>query len=192
MAAGYCLGPVFLEPNRKTVLFRLGLFCFALFLSLRIGNFYGDPHAWTPQKNALFTLFSILNFEKYPPSLLYLLATAGMTFIGLALFEELKLERIRRPLLTVGKAPLFFYLLHIYLIHGAALAVTRYRELPIRWLMTGSADTPYPEIPSPEFGYDLPVVYGIWLTLLLLLYPCCLAFVRIKRRYPHLAWLSYF
>jgi uncharacterized membrane protein len=192
MAAGYCLGPVFLEPNRKTVLFRLGLLCLALFLSLRLGNFYGDPHAWTPQKNALFTLFSILNFEKYPPSLLYLLATAGLMFIGLAFFEELKPEPIRRPLLTVGKAPLFFYLLHIYLIHGAALAVTRYRELPVDWLMAGSAKTPYPQMPSPEFGYDLPVVYGIWLALLLLLYPCCEAFVRIKRRYPHLVWLSYF
>ena len=191
MAAGYCLGPVFLEQNRHTILFRLGLFCLALFLVLRLGNLYGDPHPWAPQKNGLFTLFSMLNFEKYPPSLLYLLVTLGLMFIGLALFESLKLQIIRQPLLIVGKAPLFFYLLHIYLIHGAALAVTHYRGLPVDWLLTGSAGTPYPAIPSPEYGYDLPTVYGVWLALLVLLYPFCNFFVQIKRQYPHIVWLSY-
>lgn len=191
MAAGYCLGPVFLEPNRQTILFRLGLSCLALFLVLRLGNFYGDPHPWSPQKNGLFTLFSLLNFEKYPPSLLYLLATLGLMFIGLALFENRRLPIIRQPLLTVGKAPLFFYLLHIYLIHGAALAVTHYQGLPADWLTAGSPEKPFPEIPSPDYGFDLPAVYGVWLALLVLLYPCCRLFVRIKQRYRHVAWLSY-
>ncbi|MEC4748882.1 heparan-alpha-glucosaminide N-acetyltransferase domain-containing protein [Methylomicrobium sp. Wu6] len=191
MAAGYCLGPVFLEPNRQTIVFWLGLFCLALFLLLRLGNLYGDPQPWAPQKNGLFTLFSMLNFQKYPPSLLYLLTTLGLMFIGLALLEGLKLQCIRLPLLTVGKAPLFFYLLHIYLIHGAALAVTHFRGLPVAWLFAGSAAHPFPAAPAPEYGYDLPVVYGVWLAVIVLLYPLCHAFVRIKQRYRHIAWLSY-
>ena len=133
----------------------------------------------------------MVNFEKYPPSLLYLLVTLGLMFIGLSLFESLKLQIIRQPLLTVGKAPLFFYLLHIYLIHGAALAVTYYRGMTVDWLLTGSSRVPFPEIPSPEYGYDLPVVYGVWLAVLALLYPFCHIFVRIKRQYPHIVWLSY-
>lgn len=191
MAAGYCLGPVFLEQNRQTIVFWLGLFCLALFLLLRLGNLYGDPHPWAPQKNWQFTLFSMLNCQKYPPSLLYLLMTLGLMFIGLALFEGRKLQFIRLPLLTVGKAPLFFYLLHIYLIHGAALAVAHYRGLPINWLFTGSASHPFPHMPAPEFGYDLPTVYGIWLAVIVLLYPFCHVFVRIKRRYRHVVWFSY-
>jgi len=191
MAAGYCLGPVFLEPNRQTILFWLGLFGIALFLLLRLGNLYGDPHPWAPQKNGLFTLFSIVNFQKYPPSLLYLLMMLGLMFIGLALFEGCLLRLIRQPLLTVGKAPLFFYLLHIYLIHGAALAVTHLRGLPVAWLFAGTAAHPFPAVPAPEYGYDLPVVYGIWLAVLVLLYPFCLVFARIKQRYRHVAWLSY-
>jgi uncharacterized membrane protein len=191
MAAGYCLGPLFFEQNRQTILFWLGLFCLAAFLLLRLGNLYGDPHPWAPQKNGLFTLFSILNFQKYPPSLLYLLVMLGLMFIGLALFEGIKPQVIRQPLLIIGKAPLFFYLLHIYLIHGAALAVTHYRGLPVDWLLTGSSRVPFPEIPSPEYGYDLPVVYGVWLAVLVLLYPFCHIFVGIKRQYRHIAWLSY-
>jgi hypothetical protein len=89
-------------------------------------------------------------------------------------------------LLIVDKAPLFFYLLDIYLIHGAALAVTHYRGLPVDWLLTGSAETPYPAIPSLEYGFDLPTVYGVWLALPALLYPFCHIFVRIKQRYPHI------
>jgi hypothetical protein len=119
------------------------------------------------------------------------LMALGLMFIGLALFESYKLQIIRQPLLIVGKAPLFFYLLHIYLIHGAALALAHYRGLPVDWLLTGSSRAPFPEIPSPEYGYDLPTVYGIWLALLVLLYPCCHIFVLIKQRYRHIAMLSY-
>ncbi|WP_374087010.1 DUF1624 domain-containing protein [Methylomicrobium lacus] len=191
MAAGYCLGPVFLEPNRQTILFWLGLFGIALFLLLRLGNLYGDPQPWAPQKNGLFTLFSLVNFQKYPPSLLYLLMMLGLMFIGLALFESRSLRLIRQPLLTVGKVPLFFYLLHIYLIHGAALAVTHLRGLPDAWLFAGSVAHPFPAVPAPEYGYDLPAVYGVWLAALVLLYPLCLVFMRIKQRYRHVAWLSY-
>jgi len=191
MAAGYCLGPVFLEPNRQTIVFWLGLFCLALFLLLRLGNLYGDPHPWTPQKDGLFTLFSLLNVEKYPPSLLYLLATLGLMFIGLALCEGGIPRFMRSPLLLVGRVPLFFYLLHIYLIHGAALAVTQFRGLPADWLLTGSARAPFPAPPSSEYGYDLPLVYGIWLALLVLSYPFCLVFAGLKQRFGHVSWLSY-
>lgn len=191
MTAGYCLGPVFLEHNRRTILFWLGLFCLALFLLLRLGNLYGDPHPWTPQKGGLFSLFALINVEKYPPSLLYLLLTLGLMFIGLAQFEGFKLQFIRQPLLIVGKVPLFFYLLHIYLIHGAALAAAHCRGLPVDWLLMGSADHPFPEVPAAEYGYDLWVVYGVWLVLLVLLYPFCHVFARIKERHRQIVWLSY-
>ena len=193
MAAGYCLGPLFQQETqrRRAVLWRSGFLCILVFLILRLGNLYGDPRLWTSQSSPMFTVFSILNCQKYPPSLLYLLITLGIMFLGLALFEGRHAHRFGKPLIAIGKAPLFFYLLHIYLIHGAAWIAAYLRGLPVDWLSAGTAHKPFPEMPSPEYGYDLPVVYGVWLAVLLFLYPVCYGFVLIKRRYRHVAWLGY-
>ena len=193
MAAGYCLGPLFLQAIRRsqTVLWLLGFLCIMMFLFLRLGNIYGDPRPWVRQNDLAFTVFAILNCQKYPPSLLYLLMTLGIMFVGLAMFEGRWAQRFGKPLITIGKAPLFFYLLHIFLIHGAALSVTHLRGLPVDWLLNGSPSVPFPKMPSPDFGFDLPVVYIVWLALVVLLYPLCYGFVLIKRRYGHIGWLSY-
>lgn len=193
MAAGYCLGPLFLQPpqRRQKTLLLLGLMCIGLFLMLRLGNFYGDPKPWLPQKNWAFTLFAVLNCAKYPPSLLYLLMTLGLMFACLALLEWRKMQRFGIPLIVFGKTPLFFYVIHLPLIHGAALADSSIRGLPVDWLFTGSARSPIPSVPASGYGYDLAAVYAIWLALLMLLYPICAAFVRIKRRHRQLPWLKY-
>ncbi|MGR9087249.1 MAG: DUF1624 domain-containing protein [Gammaproteobacteria bacterium] len=193
MAAGYCLAPIFLQPpkRRQSALLLLGLASIGAFLLLRLGNFYGDPKPWQPQYSPAFTVFSVLNCTKYPPSLLYLLMTLGMMFIGLALFDRFSTPRRADPLLNFGKAPLFFYMIHLPLIHGAALVSTLVKGLPVDWLIDGSGRSTIPSVPSPEYGFDLPVIYAIWLALLLLLYPLCLAFVQIKRKHRHLPWLQY-
>jgi len=193
MAAGYWLGPVFFKAPRprKTILLLLGFGFITAFVILRLNNIYGDPKPWLPQKDSLFTLFAVLNCEKYPPSLLYLLMTLGLVFLGLALFEWNKLHRYCRPLITLGRVPLFFYLIHIPLIHGAALAFVQLRGLPIDWLFRGSGRLPFPTMPTSEYGYDLTTVYGIWLLLLTLLYPACYAYAWFKQRHREIQWLTY-
>ena len=182
MAAGYCMGPLFLQSVeiRQTRFVLLGLTAIMLFLVLRISNIYGDPQPWSPQKSTMMTLLSILKCEKYPPSLLYLLMTLGPMFIGLALFERAKIHCAGLLLLEFGKAPLLFYIIHIFLIHGAAYAITLYRGLPTEWLVNGSAKMPFPTIPSPEYGFDLIYVYVIWLGLLVVLYPVCAAYNSVR------------
>ncbi|MGR9108456.1 MAG: DUF1624 domain-containing protein [Gammaproteobacteria bacterium] len=193
MALGYWLGPLFLQAtsSRQTILWSSGFLCLFVFLLLRLGNVYGDPRPWSPRSNFLLTVFAILNCQKYPPSLLYLSITLSIMFFGLALFEGGRVQQVGKPLIVIGKAPLFFYLLHIYVIHGAALLVTHTRGLPVDWLSMGTARNPFPEIPSPDYGYDLASVYAIWLAVIVLLYPICYGFVRIKRRYRQLVWLGY-
>jgi uncharacterized membrane protein len=193
MAAGYCFGPVFLLPEqrRRRALLLTGGLCAVVFLLLRLTNLYGDPKPWMPQKNWVFTVLSVLNCIKYPPSLLYLLMTLGMMFVCLALFDKDKVQRMGRPLIVFGKSPLFFYLIHLPLIHGAMLAATWLRGLPVDWLATGSGRSPLPKLPAPEFGYSLPAVYAFWLALLVLLYPVSYGIVEIKRKYRHISWLAY-
>lgn len=193
MSAGYCLGPLFLQTpqKRQTALLFLGLACIGLFLLLRLGNFYGDPVPWIPQKNWIFTLLSVLNCAKYPPSLLYLLMTLGLMFVFLRIMENGKILSYGHCLIIFGKVPLFFYVLHLPLIHGAALVATSLKGMPLDSLFTDAVRAAKPLLPSPQYGFDLPMVYAYWVALLVLLYPLCDAFVKIKRRYPHLPWLQY-
>jgi hypothetical protein len=160
-------------------LFRLGIGFAALFLLLRLSNLYGDPEAWQAQDDPFFTVFAVLNCQKYPPSLSYLLMTLSVMMLLITLFEGLNLILVRKPLLTFGRVPLFFYLIHLPLIHGIALAVTYFRGLPVDWLL-GHGNHAFPTIPAPEYGFNLSTVYWIWMIILLLLYPLCKLFSSYK------------
>ncbi|MBI2947990.1 MAG: DUF1624 domain-containing protein [Verrucomicrobia bacterium] len=169
MAAGYAFGSMFLweAKRRQRAILSLGLILSALFFILRAANVYGDPSAWSVQKSPLYTFFSFINCTKYPPSLLYLCMTLGPALIVLACVERAT-PRFLEPVLVFGRVPLFYYLLHLPLIHGLAVVIRQ---------------------GGP--GYDLPVVYAVWIGVILVLYPVCRWFANVKRRRRD-AWLSYF
>ena len=176
MSLGYWLGPLFLElqENRRFKMAVTGLTLIAAFILLRMLNIYGDPQPWQSQNSALFTLLSFLKVQKYPPSLLYLLVTLGLMFLFLTLFERAGPSRYSKILIVFGRTPLFFYMAHIYLIHAAALVIAWLRGLPVNWLLEGSVNIPFPVVPLPNYGFNLAAVYGLWLVLLVILYPFCL------------------
>ena len=187
MAAGYVFGAVFLlnRPRRRTTMLGLGASLILLFVALRATNFYGDPHPWSPRQDALFTVLSFLNCQKYPPSLLYLLMTLGPALLALPVFEH-SLGRLGRPLLMFGRVPLFFYLLQWYAAHLLAVVVNAALGQPASWLLGGAPwDAPQGS------GYSLGVVYLMWIVVLILLSPPCRWFAALKRRRRD-AWLSYF
>ena len=167
MACGYLLGPVMQveKSERQRVVFRLGAAITVAFVALRLANFYGDPTPWSPQDTWLWTMLSLLNCEKYPPSLLYLMMTLGPALILLAWFDE-----ARGPLAsffaTFGRVPFFYYVIHIYLIHALAVVTA--------FAMTGVLTT------SPEISFSLIGVYLIWLLVIVLLYPICRWFAELK------------
>ena len=155
----------------------------AAFVLLRLANGYGDPHPWAPQSSALFTVLSFLNVHKYPPSLLYVLMTLGPALILLAVFETSR-GALARGLQMFGRVPLFFYVLHIVLAHALAGLVALAAGYGTSVLTGFFFDFPR------EWGYGLPVVYGVWLLVLALLYPLCRWFADVKRRRSDW-WLSY-
>jgi uncharacterized membrane protein len=167
MAAGYLLGPVMqLEGvTRQRALFWLGAAMTLGFIVLRATNLYGDPAPWTIQETWFSTILSFLNCEKYPPSLLYLMMTLGPALILLACFEHAR-GPFARFLATLGQVPFFYYVIHIYLIHGLAVATG--------FAMTGTFTR------TPAIGLSLSGVYVVWLLALVLLYPICRWFVVFK------------
>jgi hypothetical protein len=82
---------------------------------------------------------------------------------------------------------LFFYLVHLYLIHLLALFVAAIDNGPVSALV-GSVWSP--EMPQ-DYGYSLPIVYMLWLVVLIILYPVCRGFEAFKAYKPHWGWLNY-
>jgi uncharacterized membrane protein len=187
MAAGYAFGAlVTLPPARRDGIYlRLGLALTAVFLLLRLGNLYGDPSPWSSQGTSWRTGLSFLNTTKYPASLLFLLMTLGPAIAALPWLERRR-GRMAELLLTFGRVPLFFWLLHVPLIHLVAvgLSLVRYGEV-VSWLYRN------PPTALPEgYGYGLAVVYAVTVAVVAALYPVCRWFAGVKRRRRE-AWLSY-
>jgi uncharacterized membrane protein len=193
MPLGYCLGqlyhPAYDPAKRRKRLLAMGFTAITIFLLLRYSNLYGDPVKWTVQKNALFTLLSFINVNKYPPSLLYILMTTGPALVFLAITENLR-GALVRVVSVYGRVPMFYYILHIYLIHLIAMFASFFvpgqdwkiwilRE-PI-WFTKGLIG----------YGFSLAVTYLIWISVVIALYPLCRKYDRYKQSHKEKWWLSY-
>lgn len=186
MAVGYGLGAmIHRAPQRwarQAVL--LGAMAIALFVILRLVNGYGEPRPWSEQRDALYTLLSFLNCTKYPPSLMYLLMTLGPALVFLGGMQRAASSALAGPLVTLGRAPLLYYVAHLFLL--------RYTSLPIGYAVRGRAAL---DTSGGNFflSLDLPLwtVYASWAVAVLLLYPLCRWFVGVRARHPDKRWLSY-
>jgi hypothetical protein len=178
------MGPLFRLPadRQARILMVTGGLMVAAFVLLRLANGYGDPDPWPPQPNAARTLMAFLRVSKYPPSLDFALITLGPMLMLLPWLGRLR-GPAARVLRTFGRVPFFYYLLHIYLIHGAAAALGMAEGLPFA-RFTDPVNRP------PGFGVPLGIVYAIWIAVIALLYFPCRWFEQVRRRRTDW-WLSY-
>jgi uncharacterized membrane protein len=185
MACGYAFGAILIQDagRRKRSMLGLGLGLTAAFVVIRAINVYGDPVGWSVQPEFLYTVFSFINVEKYPASLLFLLMTLGPA-IAVLPFLEGRSGRVAKFFSVFGRVPLFYYILHLYLIHAFALVAGVIQGFPVKRMLVGHWAFP------KKYGFDLPVVYGVWVTVVALLYPVCSWFSGLKRRSKS-RWLSY-
>jgi uncharacterized membrane protein len=197
MAVGYVFGQLYTieRARRRKLLVMLGSALIVLFIRLRLTNLYGNPPGglggvsqgdFHLQPTLEKTVILFLDVEKYPPSLQFLLMTLGPSFLLLAALDRDRIPRGAGPLLTFGRVPMFFYILHLYTIHLLAVAVAALRGEPVGWLFHGAifGDTP------PGYGYNLPFVYLMWIVAVALLYFPCRWFAHLKQT-RHDWWLSY-
>jgi uncharacterized membrane protein len=189
MASGYALGSAFgwAEKDRRRFLLWLGGGMTIAFVALRALNIYGDPVRWATQPEVSRTIFSFLALSKYPPSLLYLMMTLGPALLFLAWSERHTQGRLARMLVTLGRVPLFFYLLQWIVAHGFAILCTWLAGKPNGYLFGNLFFSPPP---PPGYGFRMPVVYAMWIVGLILIYPLCRWFADVKSRRRDW-WLSY-
>jgi uncharacterized membrane protein len=190
-ALGYSLGQIYAwtRQRRRTFLLRAGVGLTAGFAILRGINVYGDPVRWATQKSAAFTALSFLNATKYPPSLLFLLVTLGPALLFLGAMDG-RTPQFLRPALTFGRVSMFYFLLHIPFIHLLAVVVCYVRYGQAHWMFESPSVGQFPITPPPGWGFSLPIVYLIWVCVVIALYPLCRWFAAVKQRRGD-AWLSY-
>jgi uncharacterized membrane protein len=194
MALGYCFGWVVAKnpKARQRISVIIGIASLGLFALLRFLHGYGDPgpgfeHLGTPAH----TVMSFLSVQKYPPSLHYLLATLGAVLLLFALFDKAVIAgwvgQIRTFLRVYGRVPFFFYVAHIFVIHGLALGLAIVTNPNWRfWITPDAVFTRH----FNGWGYSLPIVYSIWIFVVFALYPLCAWFSDLKDR-RRSWWLAY-
>jgi uncharacterized membrane protein len=191
MAAGYAFGPVMRWPaeRRRAFCLRLGVGATVLFVALRALDGFGDPRHWHDMITKGWPpVLAFLNTSKYPASFLFLLMTLGPLLTLLPLVEGAK-GWLARALEIFGRVPLFFYVLHIPLIHLAALGVSLIRTGAVNpWLF---ANHPLNPGPAPAgYTWSLPLLYLVWAIVIIILFFPCRRYCALKARNKS-PWLSY-
>jgi uncharacterized membrane protein len=192
MILGYCFGNLY-KPSveasrRRKILLGLGVAMIALFIVIRLTNVYGDPVKWSTQADGTYTFLSFMNVTKYPPSLLYALITLGPAMLFLAVSEGFT-GRISQYVIALGRVPMFYYILHIFVIHLLGVAAALATGYTLSDMVFNIWVTESPNLKG--YGFGLGVVYLVWIGVVLLLYPLCLWYDRYKSNHREKWWLSY-
>lgn len=189
---GYCLGELYTDAftaqHRRRILKYLGSAAVLLFIVVRFTNIYGEPEPWTTEATPVYTLLSFLNTTKYPPSMLYLLMTIGPALLFLA-FAEREPTPVAKKVIVFGRVPMFFYLMHIYVLHIIAVGAAIATGFPASTMVFDIWITMSPELIG--YGFSLATVYLIWAAVIVILYPACRVYERYKSANRQVAWLSY-
>jgi uncharacterized membrane protein len=162
---------------------KLGAAFILTFLVLRTLDGFGNirPRAGN-------TWIDLLNMVKYPPSITFNLITTGVNLAILGLFARAgeKSQSLFQPLAVFGRAPLFFYLAHLFLYAGLGNGLVRGINIQE---VTGTDFGLWQIAPT---GTGIPKMYPYWLLGLLILYPLCLSYERFKHRQPANSILRFF
>ncbi len=200
MATGFAFGNLLLRPDRRKCILTRGVSATTLFFVLRAFNLYGNGIAglpfgyprsagpWSVHTTIELTVISFFNVLKYPPSLDYLLITLGPALVLLGLLDRAKaVHGLSRILLVYGRVPLFYYVLHLYLLNIMARLVALAFHQPIFY---GTVIADFAQRP-PGYGHSLPFVYAMWILAVAILYQPCRWFMEFRSQHRDWAWLSY-
>ncbi|MEO5563995.1 MAG: hypothetical protein ABIR18_11185, partial [Chitinophagaceae bacterium] len=139
------------------------------------------------QSSSVFTFLSFISVSKYPPSLLYILVTLGPGLIFLA-FTENNRSALAEKIKVIGRVPMFYYLVHLYLLHVLALFATYFSGHSPDDMLLSTWVQFEPKLEG--YGFSLGVVYIVWVVCIIILYFLCKWYDRYKSTHRQW-WLSY-
>jgi uncharacterized membrane protein len=198
MAVGYALGSLVYPRFKRRSIFTIGVVATLLFVVLRGFHLYGNSHRhifgpgagrWRIEPTLTLTIVSFFDTLKYPASLQFLLMTLGPALIALALLSSVNAQTWPAKAIRVyGQVPLFYYIVHIYVIRTLAVYTAIVCKQKVAWLLYGGFMLqPVP----PGYGHSLPFIYAMWLGVVLFMYPICKWYAGVKLAHPTWWWLRY-
>ncbi|MCU0341161.1 MAG: heparan-alpha-glucosaminide N-acetyltransferase domain-containing protein [Spirosomaceae bacterium] len=190
LLAGFGFGLYLRVPDaqRRKLFLQVGLAALSVFVLLRTFNLYGDTQPWNyAQKHWTYSILSFMNVNKYPPSLLFVCATLGVSLLLLYFFDG-KTNRFTQTMRVYGKVPLFYYLIHWYVLHCLLLVLMLFQGF--QWSELNFEPFGFGR-PKTGGGVGLLGVYVIWLSVVAALYPLCAWYSRYKAAHPEQWWWRY-
>lgn len=188
MFLGYACGKWFSKDynpvTRHKNLKNFGALALIAFVTLRLLSIYGDPVPRKEYHDLFKNILSFFNVSKYPPSLEYTCLTLGFALVFLAISENIK-NKVGKVFSIYGSVPFFYYVIHFYLLHTILILL---------FFLEGNTTKEIIQIPflfrPVKFGYDLWIVYCIWLIVVVSLYYPCKWFKKYKETHERW-WLRY-
>jgi uncharacterized membrane protein len=187
MLLGFALGSWFFHPpqKRNRLLLITGISALVFFLVFRFINIYGDPSPWSIQERGrVYTLLSFFKVSKYPPSLLFLCVTLGISCILLVLAGRIPIYA-KKILMIYGRVPFFFFIVHLAVISFTSWLWT-YISFGRGVNLSFESAKNWPA----EYHPSLLRVYFVWLLVIVILYFPCLWYGRYKAKIKTW-WVSY-
>lgn len=183
MAAGYGFGYILQmdEAKKRKLCYGVGFTSIVLFLVV------ASIQTASMEPNEFPFLLDMLNQNKYPASVLFLMMTLG-PIIALVPYAEYAKGWLSKIFIIIGRVPFFYYLLHILVIHLSALLVNYlkfgnahqdfYTTAPYTWL-------------NDEYIWGLPWLYAVFLIDTIMLYFLCKWYASFKQTHQHIIWIKY-
>lgn len=189
MLVGFASGKLFelQQEKRKDIFIKIGLSALLLFAVIRFLNIYGDPVPWSIQKQDVFTFLSFMNVTKYPPSLVFCLVILGIMFLILSLSDGKK-GRLMNIVSVYGKVPLFYFLVHFFLIHLTMLAIMFLQGF--HWSQLDFVSGTFGRPKGLQSGLPLWGIYLLWIAVVVVLYKPCKWYGNYKSAHKNW-WLPY-
>ena len=172
------------EPaTRNRRLLWWGLAITAGFIVMRFIDGYGEPNHWETQARGAATLIDFLNCTKYPPSLLFLAMTLGPAAVFCAFADRMR-GFLKDAFVMFGRVPFAFYVAHFFLLHALSVSLGVAQGFKAAQLAT------FPPFYPDGYGVSLLAVYGVWIAVVVMLYPFCRWVAGVKTR-SRAWWLSH-
>ncbi|HTE32687.1 MAG TPA: heparan-alpha-glucosaminide N-acetyltransferase domain-containing protein [Chryseolinea sp.] len=183
MMAGYGFGQILLmdHDRMKKICVRIGLAAIAIFIAVATPMILLFEDADTP------FIFKLLGQQKYPPSQLFILMTLGPIILLVPWAERIK-GWVADAFKIIGRVPMFYYLIHLLLIHLSAFALNQivYGNIHQDWYESA----PFVRL-AEENRWGLPLLYLVWIIDVVILFYVCKWYATYKSKHREIGWTKY-